>query len=97
MCGEPWCSAVGAVRLDIPALGCSYYTSNLHKWMCTPKGAAFLWAERSRQRGLVPTVSSHGYGLVRSRAPPPLCTATGQLAMRLRLLRPPALPCWLTD
>ncbi|KAL4419422.1 hypothetical protein ABPG77_006349 [Micractinium sp. CCAP 211/92] len=55
--------AVGAVPLDIPALGCDYYTSNLHKWACTPKGAAFLWAARSRQRDLLPLVTSHGYGL----------------------------------
>lgn len=110
--------AVGAVALDIPAIGCDYYTSNLHKvgqewmgwqhsqpgrwltcaplvrcsrrvgswyttgrgacqtclslpphlvrlqWACTPKGAAFLWAARSRQRDLLPLVTSHGYGLV---------------------------------
>lgn len=55
--------AVGAVPLDIPAIGCDYYTSNLHKWACTPKGAAFLWAARSRQRDLLPLVTSHGYGL----------------------------------
>ncbi|KAL4444111.1 hypothetical protein ABPG75_011848 [Micractinium tetrahymenae] len=55
--------AVGAVPLDIPALGCDYYTSNLHKWACTPKGAAFLWAARSRQCDLLPLVTSHGYGL----------------------------------
>lgn len=59
--------AVGAVPLDIPSLGCHYYTSNLHKWMCTPKGAAFLWAApaaQQAQRGLLPLVTSHGYGLV---------------------------------
>lgn len=38
------------------------------QWMCTPKGAAFLWVERSAQAGLVPLVTSHGYGLV-SRKP----------------------------
>lgn len=34
------------------------------QWACTPKGAAFLWAARSRQRDLLPLVTSHGYGLV---------------------------------
>lgn len=30
--------AVGALPdLDVPSLGCQYYTTNLHKWMCTPK------------------------------------------------------------
>ncbi|PRW50812.1 class V aminotransferase [Chlorella sorokiniana] len=55
--------AVGAVPLDLPSLGADYYTSNLHKWACTPKGAAFLWVARSRQAGLLPPVTSHGYSL----------------------------------
>lgn len=29
--------ALGAVPLDVPALGCHFYTSNAHKWLCTPK------------------------------------------------------------
>lgn len=35
-----------------------------YRWLCTPKGAAFLWAAKSVQPGLLPTVTSHGYGLV---------------------------------
>ncbi len=34
------------------------------RWMCTPKGTAFLWVERGAQAGLTPLVTSHGYGLV---------------------------------
>eukprot|EP00884_Botryococcus_braunii_P020923 jgi/Botrbrau1/7514/Bobra.0019s0005.1 len=55
--------AVGAVPLEISSLGADYYTSNLHKWACSPKGAAFLWVHRSRQASLRPLVTSHGYGL----------------------------------
>ncbi|MEW5313357.1 MAG: hypothetical protein WDW38_004930 [Sanguina aurantia] len=49
--------------LDIPALGVHYYTSNLHKWACCPKGTAFLWVHPCAQQGLLPLVTSHGYGL----------------------------------
>ena len=58
--------AVGAVSLQLPALGASFYTSNCHKWMCTPKGAAFLWvAPGLTQERMRPLVVSHGFGLVR--------------------------------
>eukprot|EP00798_Chlamydomonas_sp_ICE-L_P003400 gene3400-13441_t len=49
--------------LDIPSLGADAYTGNLHKWCCTPKGAAFLWVSPSKQGGILPRVTSHGFGL----------------------------------
>lgn len=57
--------AVGAISLDVPSLGAHYYTSNLHKWLCTPKGSAFLWVTPSEQPRTLPLITSHGYGLVR--------------------------------
>jgi isopenicillin-N epimerase len=53
--------APGMLDLDVAGLGASYYTGNLHKWCCAPKGAAFLWVRRDRQEGLFPTTISHGY------------------------------------
>ena len=52
--------APGMLPLNLPRLRPAYYTGNLHKWVCAPKGAAFLWAREDRQAELQPAVISHG-------------------------------------
>ncbi|MEK7381781.1 MAG: aminotransferase class V-fold PLP-dependent enzyme [Elusimicrobiota bacterium] len=54
--------APGMVELDVPALGADWYVGNCHKWLCAPKGCAFLWAAKKAQRGLHPAVVSNRYG-----------------------------------
>ena len=52
--------APGMVPLNISRLAPTYYTGNLHKWVCAPKGAGFLWVREDKQSTLQPAVISHG-------------------------------------
>lgn len=52
--------APGMLPLAIDAMGPAFYTGNAHKWICAPKGAAFLWVRADWREHTRPLVTSHG-------------------------------------
>ena len=47
--------------LDLRSMGADVYTGACHKWLCAPKGAAFLWVRRGVQPTIKPLVVSWGW------------------------------------
>ena len=51
----------GIVPLDISKLNPAYITGNCHKWLCTPKGSAFLHIREDKRAKISPLNIGHGY------------------------------------
>ncbi|MBL8519821.1 MAG: aminotransferase class V-fold PLP-dependent enzyme [Betaproteobacteria bacterium] len=57
--------APGQLDLDVGRLfemGATWFAGNAHKWLCAPKGAAFLAVSDAGREGLHPVVISNFYG-----------------------------------
>ena len=50
--------APGQVSINLDQLGADFYSGNLHKWQCAPKGAAFLYARPEMQKMIEPLTSA---------------------------------------
>lgn len=50
----------GMLPLDLKQLDADFYTGNCHKWLCSPKGSAFLYVKEKWIDLIRPVVISHG-------------------------------------
>ena len=51
----------GHIKLDLKKLNADFYSGACHKWMCSPKGVAFLYSNKNLQHLIEPLVISWGY------------------------------------
>ena len=48
----------GHTDFNIPALGCDYFATSLHKWLCAPFGSGLLWIKKEKIKNIWALLSS---------------------------------------
>jgi isopenicillin-N epimerase len=53
--------APGQIDINLDQLGADFYSGNLHKWLCAPKGTAFIYARPELRNLIQPLIVSWGW------------------------------------
>jgi L-cysteine/cystine lyase len=51
---------LGAIGVDVKALGCDFYAASGQKWLCGPLGLGYLYVDPERVRELTPAWAGYG-------------------------------------
>jgi len=51
---------LGAVPVDVKALGCDFYAASGQKWLCGPNGLGYLYVRKERISELIPPWAGYG-------------------------------------
>jgi selenocysteine lyase/cysteine desulfurase len=70
----------GMLNLDLAALDCDYYASCCHKWLCGPKGTAFLYIKKNALDKIKPYFVGAGSDSGWNVVEPPMPQLTGYAA-----------------
>ncbi|HEY5712669.1 MAG TPA: aminotransferase class V-fold PLP-dependent enzyme [Allosphingosinicella sp.] len=87
LCVVDGAQAVGAIQVDVKALGCHAYATSGHKWLMGPKGTGLLYISRDAGERIEPArwALGHQYGSESTGVgPQPLAVGLGAAIAALR-------------